>query len=191
MQGTLGLTLTRHWPFQRTALDAALIVTGSLLTAALAQVALRLPFTPVPITGQTLGVLVVGAALGSRRGATAMALYLAEGAMGLPFFAGGTGGPAVLLGPTAGYLLGFVPAAFLVGLLAERGLDRRPSGSLLVFAAGTAVIFLCGVTWLAGIVGPQSALMSGLWPFLPGAAVKIALAAVLLPAAWRLVGPRG
>jgi len=188
--GTLGPSLIRPWAVPRIVVDVTLVVAGSLLTAALAQLAVRLPFTPVPVTGQTLGVLLVGAALGARRGAASMALYLAEGAAGLPVFAGGTAGPLVLLGPTSGYLFGFVPAAFVVGLLAERGLDRRLPGAILAFAAGTAVIFVCGLGRLAGVVGPEAVLAAGLWPFLPGAAIKIALAASLLPATWKLVGDR-
>ncbi len=187
MQTPLALTLASTARDRHTALvDAALIVAGSLLVAALAQVVIPLPFTPVPVTGQTLGVLLVGAALGGRRGAASLALYLTEGALGLPVFGGGAAGLARVLGPTGGYLAGFVLAAFVVGYLAERGRDRRLPASLLVFAAGEAVIFACGLAWLALFVGPAHALAAGLWPFLPGDALKALLAAGLLPAAWRL-----
>lgn len=167
----------------------------SLFTALMAQVSLHLPWTPVPITGQTFAVLLTGAVLGPRLGFAALLLYLVEGALGLPVFAGFTGGPAALAGPTGGYLAGFPVAAALVGALAVRGWDRRPLLTAVAFVAGTAVIFGCGLAWLgvwlgmAGKLGSLGALLGmGLWPFLPGEVVKIVLAMVLLPSAWRLVG---
>ncbi len=191
MHTPLALTLMAPARARHAALvDAGLIVAGSLLVAALAQVAIPLPFTPVPITGQTLAVLLVGAVLGARRGAASLALYVAEGALGLPVFTGGAAGLARLAGPTGGYLAGFVVAAFVVGWLAERARDRRLPGSLLVFAAGEAVIFALGVAWLALYVGPGRALAAGLWPFLAGDALKALAAALLLPAAWALAGRR-
>ncbi len=164
--------------------DALLIVGFSLFTALTARVAIPLPFTPVPITGQTLGVLLTAALLGSRRGALAMALYVAEGAAGLPVFAFGASGLRVVLGPTGGYLLGFVVAAWVVGLLCERGLDRRLHTSVLAMAIGNFVIYLFGASWLSGFVGFQAALVQGVLPFLVGDAVKIALAAAAMPGAW-------
>ncbi len=167
--------------------DAALVVAGSLLIALAAQVAIPLPFTPVPVTGQTLAVLLIGALLGSRRGAMSVGLYLAEGALGLPVFAGGASGPARFLGPTGGYLLGFVAAAGVVGYLCERGWDRRVSTAALAMLIGNGVIYLFGLPWLAGFVGIEKVLMAGLWPFIPGDLLKVALAAGLLPAGWHLV----
>ncbi len=173
---------------QRRAADAALVLGGSLLTALMAQIAIPLPFTPVPITGQTLAVLLVGAALGSRRGALSMAAYVLEGVLGLPVFAGGTAGLARLLGPTGGYLVGFIAAAFVTGWLAERGWDRRLLTAALAMLAGNVVIYLFGLPWLArftgGFLGPKGALVLGLLPFIPGDLVKLALAALLLPSAW-------
>jgi biotin transport system substrate-specific component len=166
--------------------DAALIVGASLLVALMAQVSVPLPFSPVPITGQTFAVLLVGAALGARRGSASLLLYLLEGAVGLPVFAGGAGGPAVLLGPTGGYLIGFAAAAWLIGALAGRGLDRRLPGSLLAFLAGEIVIFLCGAAVLALHVGSPNVLPLGVIPFIPGELIKIALAAAALPGAWKL-----
>jgi biotin transport system substrate-specific component len=166
--------------------DASLIVGASLLVALMAQVSIPLPFSPVPITGQTFAVLLVGAALGARRGAASLLLYLLEGAVGLPIFAGGMAGPAVFLGPTGGYLVGFVAAAWLVGALAGRGLDRRLPLSLLAFLAGEIAIFLCGAAVLTFHVGPANALPLGVIPFIPGELIKIALAAAALPAAWKL-----
>jgi biotin transport system substrate-specific component len=126
MQSTLGLTLTRQLSARNRLLtDAALIITGSLLVAVMAQISIPLPPSPVPITGQTFAVLIVGAVLGSKRGAASLALYLAQGALGLPVFAEFKSGLVTLFGPTGGYLFGFVVAAYVVGLLAERGLDRN------------------------------------------------------------------
>jgi biotin transport system substrate-specific component len=167
--------------------DALLVLAGSALIALSAQVAVPLPFSPVPVTGQTFAVLLVGAALGATRGTAAVMAYLAEGAAGLPVFAGGLAGPAVLLGPTGGYLLGFLPAAWICGALAERGWDRRVPGTLAAMAAGDLAIFAVGVPWLARFVGPENALAFGVVPFLAGNAAKIVLAAGVLPVAWRWV----
>lgn len=168
--------------------DVVLIVLGALLVAALAQVEIPLPFTPVPITGQTFGVLLVGAALGSKRGATSLASYLALGMFGLPFFAGGAHGLKIVLGATGGYLIGFVLAAYVIGLLAERGLERSVRTSLLPFLVGTVIIYVCGVAWLTVILGSLSkAVTAGLLPFLIGDAIKLVAAALVLPAAWKLV----
>jgi len=166
--------------------DAALIVGGSLFVAALAQIRIPLPFTPVPVTGQTLGVLVVGAALGARKGAASLLLYFLIGLSGLPVFAGGTSGLAVLMGPTAGYLVGFVAAAYLTGMLAARGYDRRIPSALLAFLAGEVVIYLFGVAWLSTFLGFGRAIQAGLLPFLVGDALKLAAAALALPAAWKI-----
>lgn len=168
--------------------DLTLIILGSLFVAALAQVEIPLPFTPVPITGQTFGVLLVGAALGSKRGAMSLALYLVEGAIGLPFFAGGAHGLSVVVGATGGYLVGFIGAAYVVGQLAERGLERSARTSFIPFLAGTVIIYACGVTWLAVVLGSFSkAVTLGLVPFLIGDVIKLLAAALALPAAWKLV----
>lgn len=168
--------------------DAVLILAGSALVALSAQVVVPLPWTPVPITGQTFGVLFVGALLGSRRGALALAAYLLEGAAGLPVFAGGGATVAWLLGPTAGYLWSYPAAAWLTGRLAERGWDRRPATAVLALAAGNAVVYAVGLPWLAFFVGWERVLVAGFYPFLPGAVVKISVAAAALSGAWRLVG---
>jgi biotin transport system substrate-specific component len=168
--------------------DLFLIVMGSLLVAALAQVEIPLPFTPVPITGQTFGVLLIGVALGSRRGAASLALYLVEGGLGLPFFAGGASGFGILTGATAGYLVGFIVAAFVVGLLAERGLERSVRTSIIPFMGGTIIIYAFGVAWLAVVLGSfGKALAAGMLPFLIGDVIKLAAAALVLPTAWKLV----
>jgi biotin transport system substrate-specific component len=168
--------------------DIFLIIAGSLLIAALAQIEILLPFTPVPITGQTFGVLLIGAALGSKRGVAALLLYITEGALGLPFFAGGGSGFGILTGATAGYLVGFVAAAYVIGLLAERGLERSVRTSIIPFLAGTIVIYICGVAWLAILLGGLGkAIVAGVLPFLAGDAIKLIAAALVLPAAWKLV----
>ena len=167
--------------------DLLLVVFGGLFVAAFAQIVIPLPFTPVPLTGQTFAVLLVGAALGSRRGAASLGLYTLAGAFGLPFFAAGKSGLAYIVGPTLGYLIGFVLAAWVVGLLAERGLERSIHTSILPFLAGTVIIYVCGAGWLAVLFGAQKALALGVLPFLVGDAIKLALAGVALPAAWKLV----
>jgi biotin transport system substrate-specific component len=132
-------------------------------------------------------VLLVGVALGSKRGAAALALYVVEGAFGLPFFAGGAHGLGVLTGATAGYLAGFVAAAYVMGLLAERCLERSVRTSFLPFLAGTVIIYACGVTWLAVVLGSfAKAVTLGLVPFLIGDIIKLIAAALALPAAWNL-----
>jgi biotin transport system substrate-specific component len=167
--------------------DLILIVFGALFVAVLAQVKIPLPFTPVPLTGQTFAVLLVAAALGSKRGAASMAFYVALGALGLPVFAGGASGMAYLSGATLGYLIGFVLAAYVVGLLAERGLERSVRTSVIPFLVGTVIIYICGVSWLAIILGSFSkAITAGFVPFVIGDVIKLIAAALALPAAWKL-----
>lgn len=171
--------------------DAGLVLAGTGIVALLAQVTIPLPL--VPITGQTLGVILVGAALGSRRGAAALLTYLLIGLAGAPVFAEFSGGPASVLSPSFGFILGFVPAAFVAGWFAERAWDRTPLLAMAGFVAASAVPFLFGVPYLAMILdavmgvelGLGGVLAAGLWPFIPGGLVKAAMAAVLIPAAWR------
>ena len=166
----------------------ALVVAFSLLTALAAQVVVPLPWTPVPLTGQTFAVLLTGALLGSRLGALAMLAYLAEGALGLPFFRAGAGGVGHFFGPTAGYLLAFPAAAYVAGLLAERGWDRRFLTAAAAMALGSFVVLAGGWAWLAFALGSAAqAFRLGVVPFLAGDVVKIALAAALLPAGWALL----
>jgi biotin transport system substrate-specific component len=174
------------------AVSTALVVGFALLTALAAQIEVPLPFTPVPITGQTFAVLLAGAALGSRLGAASQGVYWMLGAVGLPFYSGGDGGWQAATGATAGYLVGFIVAAYVVGLLAERRHDRTVVTAVPAFLTGSAIIYLFGVGWLwysvDGFVTAQDAMAAGLTPFVVGDLVKIGLAGVLLPAAWRLVG---
>jgi biotin transport system substrate-specific component len=160
----------------------ALAATGLLAISAKIQV----PFYPVPMTMQSLVVLVIGAAFGWRLGAATLALYLAEGAMGLPVFALG-GGLPYMMGPTGGYLLGFVAAAAVTGYLAERGWTNSVLGALAAMAIGHAVIFLLGFAWMAYLFGAAVAFAKGVVPFYAATLFKTLLGAALLPAAWWLV----
>lgn len=169
--------------------DMLLVIVFSWLVAASAYVRIPLPFTPVPITGQTFAVLFTGAVLGSRRGAAALLLYLTEGMLGLPVFAGGLSGAAHLIGPTGGYLLSYPLAAGLAGLLAERGWDRSLLRAAIAMFCANGIVFLMGVLWLSCFVGSiGTAIAQGLLPFLPGEIIKIGLASGMLPAAWKLIG---
>jgi biotin transport system substrate-specific component len=163
-----------------------LVLAGSALIALAAQVRIPLPFSPVPVTGQTFAVLLVAASLG-RLGVASVLAYIVEGAFGLPVFAGGAAGLAYLGGPTGGYLVGFVLAAVIVGAAVEREWDRRLATSLVVMFLGEVAIYACGVAWLARFPLPVPVLQAGLIPFIPGDIFKVVLAAVLLPGAWRLV----
>ncbi|HLL72768.1 MAG TPA: biotin transporter BioY [Pyrinomonadaceae bacterium] len=168
--------------------SAALVVAFSLFVALSAQVVIPLPFTPVPITLQTFAVLLTGALLGSRLGALALVLYLAEGAMGLPFFRGGNGGALYLaVSPTAGYLLAYPAAAFLTGWLAERGWDKRFLTAAAAIALGSAVVLFGGWLGLLRFYGAGQAFALGVAPFIVGDIIKIALAAAALPSGWALL----
>jgi biotin transport system substrate-specific component len=173
--------------------DVVLVAAFAALTGLAAQVAVKLPFTPVPITGQTFAVLLGGAALGWRRGLAGMVLYLAVGLTPwVPWFAEGKGGTEMLQAPSFGYILGFLAAAALVGWLAGRGWDRTPPRTVLTMAAGNLVIYAFGLPWLMASlgVGLAKGLELGVTPFLAGDALKILLAAGLLPGAWALAGRR-
>lgn len=168
--------------------DALLVGGGVLLTALLAQLSVPVPGSPVPITGQTLAVVLVAAGLGPVRGVAVQVVYILAALAGLPFYSETSGGYDVVVGATGGYVLGFVPAAFLIGLAARHGADRDPRKALPLFIAGQAVVFAVGVPWLAvsADLTAAQALDLGFYPFVLGGLVKAALAAALLPTAWRL-----
>ncbi len=176
-------------PQSSLATDAALVVGASLFVALSAQISI--PLTPVPITGQTLAVLLTGALLGWRRAGLAMLLYLAEGALGLPVFAASAtlpNGWGRLVGPTGGYLVSYPFAAALVGWLAERGWDRKLWTAALAMVFGNVVIYLFGAPWLMVYThNAASAVLLGIKPFLLGDALKIALATLAMPGGWALV----
>jgi biotin transport system substrate-specific component len=173
------------------ATDIALIAGGALLTGLAAQVAI--PLQPVPITGQTLAVLLVGSTLGALRGALSMVLYAVLGIAGLPVFSDFSSGAAVVGGPTGGYILGFIASAALVGWLAERRWDRRFLPAALSFAGGTIVTFAVGMVWLQASLGltVQETLTFGLYPFIVGGVVKALLAAGILPLLWKGIDAGG
>ena len=168
--------------------SVALIVSGALLVALCSRIVI--PLQPVPITGQTFGVLLAGALLGSRRGMLSILTYLCLGFIGIPVFASAPIGLAGVTGPTAGYLAGFVAAAGIVGWLCECGWDRRTSTTFLAMTLGMLPIYTLGVVWLTQFVGWRSVVPAGITPFLLGDALKIVLAALVLPRAWGLVGGR-
>ena len=169
--------------------DVALVIGAAVLTGVVAQISIPLPFTPVPVTLQTLTVLLAGAALGPIRGGLSMLLYLVAGVAGVPWFSQQESGWALA---TFGYIIGFVVAATFVGALAQRGADRTVLGAAFLMILGNLVIYVVGVSWLASwlAVDLPTALEFGAWPFLIGDALKIVLAAGLLPAAWKLAGER-
>jgi biotin transport system substrate-specific component len=175
------------------ALDAGLVIAGAAVVALLAQV--EIPLWPVPITGQTLGVIVVGAALGAWRGAAALTTYMLVGLAGLPVFAGFTGTLAAVGKPSFGFVIGFIVSAFVAGWFAERSWDRRPTLAFIGFAAASIVPFLFGIPYMAFILNVvmgldysfAGLLEVGLLPFILGGLIKAALAAAIIPGAWALV----
>jgi biotin transport system substrate-specific component len=165
--------------------DIALIIGGSFLIALCAQLAIG---WPVPITAQTFAVLMIAALFGPRRGGLCVLTYIMLGVAGLPVFAHGKYGFAALFGPTGGYIVGFVAAAYLVGLLAEKGWDRRTGTTIVAMALGNLIIYAFGLGWLSCLMGVKKDVLTvGLYPFIIGDALKIGLAAVVLPSAWKLL----
>lgn len=183
-----GLVLADAWASTR-ARSATLVVGGTLVTALMAQLVVPVPGSPVPITGLTLALVVVAASLGPVRGLASMGLYLAAGLVGLPFFSAGGSGFAAAFGATGGYLMALLPAAYLIGLAAKHGADRRVGRALLLFLAAQGLVFAIGVPWLAAVTGMNAsqALAAGLYPFVLGGIVKAVVAALAVPAAWQLV----
>ena len=196
MDGTTLLAAVARGADLAIPLRVAAVLFVTALTAAAAQFSVPLPFTPVPFTLQPMIVLLGGAALGSRLGLSSQVLYLLAGIAGLPVFAASPvlpQGIGRLLGPTGGYLLSYPFAAFVAGWLAERSFDRRYVTSLAAMACGLAIVFACGVAWLAWFAQPSAlglsaALRTGLFPFLPADIIKIVLASAVLPGVWRLIG---
>ncbi len=172
--------------------DAVLVALGVLFTALLAQVAVPVPGSPVPITGQTLAVVLTAAALGPARGVSVQVFYMLAALVGLPFYSDASGGFDVVFGATGGYVVGFIPAAYLIGLAAKHGADRKIWKSLPLFLAGQAVIFAVGVPWLALSLGltATEALENGFYPFILGGVVKAAVASAVLGGAWALTRRR-
>ncbi len=189
-QPTLAQTI---WPSDNTlARNIILAVVGSIALWVSAKI--QIPFYPIPITMQTFVVLVIGMTFGWKLGGATLLLYLAEGAMGLPVFAGSPEkgiGIAYMVGPTGGYLLGMLVAAVVVGWLAESGWDRRILTTALSMLIGTVIIYAFGLAWLGTVLGWDKPILSfGLTPFIPGDIAKLVLAAMVLPAAWKLMGKK-
>ena len=160
--------------------DIAIVISASLLIGVSAQFSINLPFSPVPITGQTLVILLAGVLLGKNRGAAAVGLYLAQGAVGFPVFAGGKSGFVTLLGPTGGYLFGFLAAAYVIGILSELRYDRSLIYTGVSLIVGNLIIYIFGLFWLVRFVGEFQALQLGLFPFLVGDVLKILIGVILL-----------
>jgi biotin transport system substrate-specific component len=167
----------------------AAIIGGAGVIAGCAQISIPLGFTPVPLTGQTFAILLVGATLGSIAGTASTLLYVAAGALGAPIYSGHAHGWQVIHSASGGYLIGFIAAAALTGALAERRWDRRFSSSIGAMLTGNIIIYLFGVSWLAGNlnVSTARALELGFYPFVPGDLIKLYLAAAILPAAWTYI----
>ena len=161
------------------------VLVGTLLITLSSYV--TIPLYPVPVTAQTLVVLLIGLSFGTRLSFLTLSLYLFQGAVGLPVFAGGAGGLAALFGPTGGYLFGFVAAGSLLGLLARRGFGKNFLTTIIAMLAGNAVIYFFGVLWLANFIGIENALKHGVLPFLYGDVLKIFVAAALIPLAWKFL----
>lgn len=181
----LNTTLLNHvMPGLRSWRVAAAMVVGSAVLALSAKA--QVPFWPVPMTLQTLAILVIGMAFGSRLGTATVLLYLAEGLAGLPVFAGANAGPAYFMGPTAGYLVGFVVSVWLIGWLAERGWDRSLLRGTIAMTVGHGLILALGVAWLSTLVGVEKAMAVGLHPFWAATVLKTALGVAVMQAAWKL-----
>ena len=163
---------------------AILAIVGTAVLALSAKV--QIPFWPVPMTMQTFVVLVLGMAYGARLGAVTVGLYLVEGAAGLPVFATGSG-LAYIAGPTGGYLIGFILASYVIGMLANRGWDRSMTKTLGAMLAGTVIIFFLGIAWLSTFIGFEKAIVAGLLPFIPSELFKIALAVFIIPTIWNYI----
>jgi len=182
------------FPRVNVATSALLVLGGALFVALTAQISIPLPFTPVPLTGQTFGVLLVAASLGSVLGSLSMLTYLFLGLVGLPVYADQSSGWDIVRGATGGYLLGFIVAGLVIGFLAERRWDQSFSSSVSAMLTGNVIIFAVGLSWLAWWLGDNGlpnglsdVLESGLYPFVPGEVLKLYLAGALLPLAWKAV----
>ena len=186
LDATLAATLLPTKPSLRLARNAGLAVIGALVLALSAKI--QVPFTPVPMTLQTLAVLALGAAFGARLAAATVALYLVEGLLGLPVFAGAIAGPAYMMGPTGGFLAGFLVGATLIGLLAERGWDRSWVWLTGAMTLGHVAIFALGFAWLATLIGPEKGFALGVAPFALATIVKTLLAIALVGAGWSAAG---
>lgn len=194
MSATTATLRRAVFPRVNVATNALLVLGGALFVALTAQISIPLPFTPVPLTGQTFGVLLVAASLGTVLGSLSMLSYLFLGMVGLPVYADQSSGWEIVRGATGGYLMGFIVAALVVGFLAERKWDQSFSSSVSAMLTGNVIIFAVGLSWLAWWLGDNGlpnglsdVLEAGLYPFVPGEIFKLYLAGALLPLAWKAV----
>ena len=194
MSATTATLRRAVFPRVNVATSALLVLGGALFVALTAQISIPLPFTPVPLTGQTFGVLLVAASLGSVLGSLSMLTYLFLGLVGLPVYADQSRGWDIVRGATGGYLLGFIVAGLVIGFLAERKWDQSFSSSVSAMLTGNVIIFAVGLSWLAWWLGDNGlpnglsdVLEAGLYPFVPGEVLKLYLAGALLPLAWKAV----
>ena len=164
---------------QRIVKEITCIMSAALMLAALSRV--TIPMQPVPVTGQTLGVLLIGMMLGRKRALTAVLTYLAMGIVGFPVFANGAFGMATLIGPTGGYLLGFIPAAYVMGWMGDKGWYKHAISAISALLIGHAIVFALGLAWLTHFTGSNAVLATGLIPFLPGAVIKTIIAFAMIP----------
>ncbi len=167
--------------------ETMILISGTLLLTLSAQFTVFIPFSPVPFTFQTLAVLLLGAALGSKRGASCVGFYLLQGAAGLPVFSGGRSGLVHIVGPTGGYLVGFFFAAYAAGYLAQKKFDRNILKTAILMIAGNAVIYFFGVLWLGIFTGYSRVFQTGVAPFIVSDILKTAMAVLILPSAWKLI----
>ena len=167
--------------------NIVLVIAGSILITLSAKISIPLSFSPVPVTMQTLAILLIGTLYGSKRGSLTVLAYISQGIMGIPVFAKAGSGFAYLMGPTGGYLIGFVFAAFITGYFAEKGWDRSFWKTALAMTIGTSFIFIFGVFWLSSFLGFGKAVMVGLLPFIIGAILKIVIADALIPSGWKIL----
>ncbi len=169
-------------------MELPILIGFNLILVASAYLSFNLPFSPVPVTGQTLGVLLIAMAVGRVRGTAVVMAYIAEGAAGLPVFAGGKAGVAALMGPTGGYLMGFIAAAMVVGYLSDKGWFTGYIKSVIAMTLGTITIIMFGLPWLSMYVPTGAVLTTGLVPFIPGAIVKLGIGSLILPTIMKFVG---
>lgn len=164
--------------------EVIIYFSGVCVLAVLAQISIPLPGTPVPITAQTLGVLIIGSSFGKKRAFFTMLLYVLIGAFGFPVFSEGKFGLSILTGATGGYLIGFILAGTTMGYFGDKTHDRKILKSLLIFLLGHLLIFICGLAWLTKFVGAENVLAMGLYPFIPGLLIKTILAGIITPTVW-------
>ncbi len=162
------------------------VIGGSIFIGLMSQLAVVLPFSPVPVTGQTFAILLLAITMGFRKSTLAVLTFLAQGLCGLPVFANGASGPLYFAGPTGGYLIGFLLASAVVGFMADKNYSKTYLGAFLSMIAGSLIIYLCGFSWLSVFLGAEKAFTAGILPFIAGDLIKIMLISISLPLSWKL-----